>query len=127
MPDPTTPMPGRWLRLSCAGWRSPPVRLAGGFGERLRGTSGASGAGLLLWARSVHGVGMRSPLLVLRLTPAGVVAARLLLRPGRVVVTRSPGWFLELPANGDAPSPGSALTVADATAPPRRGGAPSPS
>lgn len=96
--------------LEGEGWRSPPVQIAVGFGARLRGLRHDSTGGILLWGRSVHGIGMSRPLQVIRLDRTGAVDHRVrVLRPGRLVVFPHPGWILELPAAWPSPPPGAGL------------------
>jgi hypothetical protein len=91
-------------------WSSGPVRVAVGPLERTRGLIPRTDLGLLLRARSVHGIGMAHPLLVVGLAGRLVTAVGL-LTPGGLVVDRTATALLELPPWRDAPLTGETLAL----------------
>lgn len=100
------------VEVAGAGWRSGPLLLARTHRERWRGVRpGARGRGLLLAGRSVHGWGMREPLLVLSLDSTGRVRRVALLRPRAVFVDLGASWIIELPVGSGAPVEATILKV----------------
>jgi hypothetical protein len=88
------------------------VRVATGFLDRLIGLRRAPiGDSLLIRARSVHGFGMRNPLLVLGIDPDMNVIGTKTLRPRRVVGFREALYLLELPLGSNPPSAGSPIEI----------------
>ena len=109
---------GRWIVLSAGEWRSPPVLAAATFAERLAGLRGVPGGhGLLLWARSVHGWGLRAPVRVVQLEGEGVVGECRWLEPRRHLRWDTASWTLELPAWQPWPPEGARLRATRATHP----------
>ncbi|NNC92158.1 MAG: hypothetical protein HKN80_06665 [Acidimicrobiia bacterium] len=97
-------------RLRVGLWVSPPVILAVGFIERLRGLRPHSdGRALLLRGRSVHSIGMKESLWVVGLDREGVAIETRLLRPGRFRRIRRAIWMLEFSAAEPPPPIGSTL------------------
>lgn len=88
------------------------VRVATGFLDRLTGLRRAPiGEALLIRARSVHGFGMRHPLLVVGIDPDMTVIGTKTLRPRRVVGFREAIYLLELPIGSNPPSAGSPIEI----------------
>jgi hypothetical protein len=86
------------------------VRLATGVAARWQGLRGRAGTGaLLLHTRSVHGFGLRRPLTVVTIDPAGTVTGRSRLAPRRVLVFPAVRWVLELPDGHPVPAVGERL------------------
>jgi hypothetical protein len=97
--------------LTCGSWESGPVRLAAGFLDRWRGLRPRPRTcGLLLRARSVHGIGMREDLWAVGISSAGVVLTVKRLRAGSIAILPGATWVLELPLGRRPPPPGSALS-----------------
>lgn len=95
----------------CDGWASGPVLIARTFRERMKGLIPATaGHGMLIRGRSVHGLGMREPLLAIGLDrERRVVGVRTLL-PRHVVLIRSARHIMELPIGTLPPPRGVVLT-----------------
>jgi hypothetical protein len=91
-------------------WSSGPVRVAVGPLERTRGLIPGTTLGLLLRGRSVHGIGMAHPLLVVGLAGRRVTSVGL-LAPGGLVIDRTATAVLELPPWRDAPPTGETLAL----------------
>ncbi|MEX0864529.1 MAG: hypothetical protein WD269_06600 [Acidimicrobiia bacterium] len=88
------------------------VRVATRFLDRLTGLSRAAiGDSLLIRARSVHGFGMRHPLLVVGIDSDMTVIGLKTLRPRRVVGFREAIYLLELPIGSNPPSAGSPIEI----------------
>lgn len=72
---------------------------------------------MLFRTNSVHGFGMREPLVVVFLDTAGVVIGVADVLPGTVVRHLTATWSLELPAGAGAPIPGDRLVLTGAESP----------
>lgn len=95
----------------CDAWESGPVLVAHSFAERLIGLRGPNaGCGMLIRGRSVHGFGMKEPLLVVGLDRERRVVGFRILRPRRVVFMRGAREIVELPIGPLPPPRGVVLT-----------------
>ena len=92
-------------------WSSPPVLVAHTFGQRWKGLKPRSlGIGMLIRGGSVHGFGMKEPLLVVGLDPERRVVGWETLLPGRFIRIGTAVEILELPAGAQPPPEGAVLT-----------------
>ncbi|MGQ0850104.1 MAG: hypothetical protein ACT4OP_13535 [Actinomycetota bacterium] len=99
------------VELRCEDWWSGPVEVASRFYDRWRGLRPAgNGRRLLLSGNSVHGVGMREPLLIVGLDRQSRILRIVELRPGKVIWIRGASQILELPIWVPPPPIGSVLT-----------------
>jgi hypothetical protein len=96
--------------LTAGSWSSGPIRVAVGPLVRTRGLIPWTNLGLLLKGRSVHGMGMTHPLLVVGLAGRRVTSVGLLV-PGGLVFDRTATAVLELPPWRDAPPTGETLAL----------------
>jgi uncharacterized membrane protein (UPF0127 family) len=95
----------------CDGWESGPVLVAHTFADRLKGLRHSSDDyGMLIKGPSVHGFGMKEPLLVIGLGERSTVVGYRTLFPRRVVWIRRAVEILELPVGLQPPSAGAVLT-----------------
>jgi len=100
-----------WGTFTIGGWSSPTVLVAGTFLERLQGLRYRSeGYGMLIRGGSVHGFGMRKPLLAIGLDGRRRVVGFRILHPRRVVWIRGAREVVELPIGPLPPPPGVVLT-----------------
>lgn len=100
------------VTLVTEGWASDGVFAASSFLERWRGVKGLpDGSRLLLTARSVHGFGLKSPLLVAAIGGDMRVSDVEILRPGRVLSYPRARFILEMPLEGTPPPVGSVLEI----------------
>ena len=100
-----------WGTFESDGWSSPTVGVARTFRERLAGLRPrSSGHGILMPGRSVHGFGMKEPLLIVGLDGEARVIKVRILRPGRLAAIRNARHILELPIDRKAPRHGAVLT-----------------
>ena len=98
------------IELFSAGWRSGPVVEARSFRSRWRGVKQAPDyAGILIPGRSVHGIGLRGPLLYVAIGAGGRVLATGRLEVNRFVTVRAAKEILELPLGRCLPSVGVVL------------------
>ncbi len=98
-------------RIRCDRW-SLPVLVATGFARRLIGLRRSPrGVGLLIRTRSVHGFGMRRPLLVIALDDEYTVLGSKVLSPNRVVTFPRAWLMVEAPAHLEPPPPGERMVV----------------
>jgi hypothetical protein len=105
-----------------SGWVSGPLAVARSRSQRFRGLRPrAYGMGLVLKARSVHGLGMQEALGVVSLSASGTVRRRRVLLPGRVFWDPGGVWMLEVPSERGLPPPGATLVPV-----PILGGCPEP-
>jgi hypothetical protein len=92
-------------------WSSPPVLLADTFYQRWKGLRPRpAGQGLLIRARSVHGFGMKEPLLIVGLDALGGVLGIRILFPRRFAFVPGARQILELPIDVEVPAEGAVLT-----------------
>lgn len=95
----------------CDGWESGPVLMTHSFVERFIGLRASDGDhGMLIRGRSVHGFGMREPLLAIGLDGGRRVVGFRVLFPHRVVWIRRAKEILELPVGRQPPPVGAVLT-----------------
>lgn len=95
----------------CDGWESGPVLAAHSFRDRLVGLhASSSGFGMLIRGRSVHGFGMREPLLAIGLDAGRRVVGFRILRPHRVIWFQEVRAILELSVGSQPPPAGAVLT-----------------
>lgn len=95
------------IELEAASWRSGPVMEARSFWARWRGIRRAPhNAGVLIQGCSVHGVGLRDPLLYVALGAEGQVLRTGRLKANRFVVVRAATEILELPLGRPLPPVG---------------------
>ena len=81
-----------------AGWCSGPLLVARSRRQRWRGLRPRpAGRGVLLRARSVHGLGMGEAVGVVSLNDAGRVRRVAVLNPGGLFWDRGACWVIELP------------------------------
>ncbi len=66
---------------------------------------------MLLRTNTVHGRGLRCPLVLIGLTSSGVVAVQRHLGPGEFARIREAKWILELPAEDAIPEVGAQLRI----------------
>jgi uncharacterized membrane protein (UPF0127 family) len=100
-----------WGTFTTGGWFSPAVLVAGTFLERLKGLRHRSeGYGMLIEGQSVHGFGMREPLLAIGLDRGRRVVGFRVLHPHRVVWIRGAREIVELPIGSLPPPQGVVLT-----------------
>jgi len=100
------------VRLHHDSWFSPPVRVADTFRSRWIGLRPIPGPfGVLMPARSVHGLGLRHGVGCVLLDRDGRVLWSLILAPGRVTAAPTARWALELPGGHSLPAPGTVLGV----------------
>ena len=100
-----------WGTFVTDGWSSGSVWVAGTFLERLTGLRHRGGDhGMLIKGQSVHGFGMREPLLVVGLDERRTVVRFRVLFPYRVVWIRPAVEILELPVGREPPPAGAVLT-----------------
>jgi hypothetical protein len=105
-----------------ADWASGPLELARSRRRRFQGLRPRpGGAGLVLRARSIHGVGMRAVLGVISVSASGRVRRRRVLLPGGVFWDPGAAWMLEVPLERGLPLVGATLVVV-----PILGGCPEP-
>ena len=94
------------------GWRSGPLLVARTRAERRRGLRPRPGAaGMLLPSRSVHGIGMAVPLIVVSLDAAGTVRRVGRLGPGGSFTDGGASWIVEMPVSREPPRPGLGLRM----------------
>lgn len=87
-----------------SGWASPPVVRAETANDRLVGLRNADGAiTVVMRARSVHGIGLRTSLGVVGIGPQGRVRRRRHLKPRGVLWFADCRWIIELPAGYPLP------------------------
>lgn len=104
----------RLVTLITPGWVADPVHLADRFLDRLLGLVAAPAErALLVPGGSVHGLGMRRPLLVAGLAGDGRVLGVVTLRPGKVVWFRGAAAVLELPDDHPPPPVGAVIEVTE--------------
>ena len=97
--------------LRCDGWASGPVLAAHTFAERLKGLRASDAdRGMLIKGQSVHGFGIREPLLAIGLDGRRRVVGFRVLFPHRVVWIRGAREIVELPIGPLPPPPGVVLT-----------------
>ncbi|HSL26058.1 MAG TPA: hypothetical protein VLA54_07215 [Acidimicrobiia bacterium] len=102
--------------LGGQGWSSGPVVRAVTFYQRWQGLRRRLREhGLLIRGSSVHGFGMREPLLAIGLDRHRAVMRVGLLRPARIVWFRGAVEVLELAADAPMPPVGTVLTWRDAS------------
>jgi hypothetical protein len=95
----------------CDGWESGPVLVAQRYAERLKGLRASDAdRGMLIKGQSVHGFGMRAPLLAIGLDGRRRVVGFRILHPYRVVWIRGAREIVELPIGPLPPPPGVVLT-----------------
>ncbi len=95
------------IELFTAGWRSGPVIEARSFWARWRGIKRVPhNAGVLIMGRSVHGIGLRDPLLYVALGADGQVLRTGRLEANRFVAVRAATEILELPLGRPLPPVG---------------------
>ena len=100
-----------WGTFVSDGWSSPIVHVANTFRQRFTGLRPySSGQGILIPGRSVHGFGMKEPLLIVGLDDESRVVDLRVLFPGRLAVFRGARHVLELPIDREAPRRGAVLT-----------------
>ena len=100
-----------WGTFAAGEWSSPPVLIARTFRQRTKGlTPATAGYGMLIRGRSVHGLGMREPLLAIGLDRERRVVGVRTLRPRHVVFIRTARHIMELPIGTLPPPRGVALT-----------------
>ena len=100
------------VTLVTEGWASYRVFAARSFLEKWRGVKGLpDGSRLLLATRSVHGFGLKSPLLVAAIGGDMKVSDVQVLEPGRVLFYPRARFILEMPIDGTLPPVGSVLEL----------------
>lgn len=100
------------VTLVTEGWASGRVFAAGSFLEKWRGVKGLpEGSRLILAARSVHGFGLKGPLLVAAMDDDMRVTDVQVLEPGRVLTFPRARFILEMPIEGDPPPVGAMLEL----------------
>ena len=100
-----------WGTFATPDWSSPPVLIARTFRERRKGlTRAPAGQGMLIAGRSVHGLGMKEPLLTIGLDRERRVVGVRILRPRHLVFVRGARHMLELPIGTVPPPEGVVLT-----------------
>lgn len=103
----------RIVRLSTqeGSWTLRRVLLAITTRDRLTGIN-ASGdfGGVMMRTRSVHTIGLRGPLHIIRISDEGVVAGVQRCEPGRLVLSEL-SWVVEVSVHGPAPPIGARLRV----------------
>ena len=100
------------IQLTDRTWRSGPILVALGFHRRLRGIRAVPpGWGVLLRGRSVHTLGLSSPLTVITLDGSGRVRRAGRVPPGRVLMDPGAVWIAELPPAGRPPGVGRLMQV----------------
>lgn len=100
-----------WGTFSTRDWSSPPVLVARTFRQRKKGLKPtAGGMGMLIRGRSVHGLGMREPLLAIGLDRERRVVGVRILRPRHLVFIRTARHIMELPIATLPPPRGVVLT-----------------
>ncbi len=110
MPVPDAIRFSSMLELVTDGWSSGPVHEATSFWSRWKGIRGVpGGSGLIIRGRSVHGIGLSDPLLVVGLDENDRVVHVARLEPGRVVGCRRAAAMLELQLGVPAPPLGARL------------------
>ncbi|MGH8945293.1 MAG: hypothetical protein ACRDVL_04015 [Acidimicrobiia bacterium] len=95
------------------GWAAHEVGRALTFWDRWRGLKGHRHPALLIRTRSVHGFGLRSPLLAVGISARMEVTSVRRLRPGHVVHFPGAKFVLELPPGSEAPRVGSTVEIRD--------------
>jgi hypothetical protein len=101
----------KWGTVTSGDWSSTPVWIAKTFRQRWKGlTPTSDGHGMLMKGRSVHGFGMREPLLAVGLDDQTRVVGFRVLFPRRVVWIRGATRILELPVGAMPPPHGAVLT-----------------
>ena len=94
------------------GWRSGPLLVAQSRAQRWRGLRPRPGGrGLVLAARSVHGLGMAEPLGVVSLDAIGRVRRTARLLPGRLFWDLGARWVIEVPIGRGLPQAGALLAL----------------
>ncbi len=100
-----------WGTFTTDGWSSGLVWVASTFLERLKGLQHrGDNYGMLIKGPSVHGFGMREPLLAIGLDERRTVVGYRILVPRRVVWIRRAAEMLELPVGRQPPPAGAVLT-----------------
>ncbi len=88
------------------------ARMARGFRDRLTGLRKSSiGDSILIPTRSVHGFGMRWPIMAVGIDADLRVIGAKLLRPRRVVVFPKARYILEVPVGEPVPPGGSIVHI----------------
>jgi uncharacterized membrane protein (UPF0127 family) len=97
------------------GWSSGTVVVARTFLQRWRGLRPRTeGSGMVFRTRSVHGFGMKEPLLVIGLDAQGRVTQTRILRPRSGLFLTGARHILELPLDREPPPVDAVLTWVDA-------------
>lgn len=103
------------ITLAAEGWPAQQAFLATSFLERWRGTKPLpEGASLLLRTSSVHGFGLRDPLLLVAIDERMEVSAVEKLEPGAIAWFWRARFIIEMPVSTRPPTLGARLEVAHA-------------
>jgi len=95
-------------------WSSGPILVASSFRKRWKGLRPRPAAtGMLFSGRSVHGFGMKEPVLAIGLDALQEVTEVRILRPGRIVTMTRARQIMELPIGSKPPPVGVVLTWVD--------------
>lgn len=114
-PDQPTPDPRRLtpVRLESADWSPGPIVLLTTRKDRRVGLRPLPGPfGVLLRTRSIHTLGMQTPIGVVVLSSEGIVIRAAVVPPHRVIVAMRARWMLEV-APSPLPEVGSRLVIRD--------------
>lgn len=100
-----------WGTLAGGDWTSPRIFVADTFLRRWLGLRPRPGGmGILIAGRSVHGLGMKEPLVVVGLDARGCVIGTGNLLPRRIMWFKGAAQILELPSGQEPPPEGAVLS-----------------